>query len=217
MHLRVGPWFVSDPMWVLGHWVVVETAFPYRETASLHCPLLSVPLRMGCMCVRKRFPFFRKLAPAEGGMYRRCGLFDMALESIDMDWFQLHHLISEGERWYMCYWPDSSCRRHQIRHSVKCPVSIYCCGEGTLESGGLPDRIKHIYLTRWGLMNACSGCSWLSTCRASSNNWAMTSLVGPCSSEQTGVFISWSNIKYLLSTWQSLASRLEYCREYKVR
>lgn len=45
-------------------------------------PLLSVPLRrMGCMCVRKRFPFLRKLAPAAGDMYRRCGLFDMVLES----------------------------------------------------------------------------------------------------------------------------------------
>jgi hypothetical protein len=41
----------------------------------------------------------------------------------------------------------------------------------------------------------------------------MTSRAGPCSSEQTGVFISWSSIKYLLSTWQSLASRLEYYRE----
>lgn len=41
----------------------------------------------------------------------------------------------------------------------------------------------------------------------------MTSRVGPWSSEHTGVFISWSNIRYLLSIWQSLASRLEYCRE----
>lgn len=47
--------------------------------------LLSVPLRMGCMCVRKRFPFLRKLAPAEGGMYQRCGLFDTVLESTDVD------------------------------------------------------------------------------------------------------------------------------------
>lgn len=41
----------------------------------------------------------------------------------------------------------------------------------------------------------------------------MTSREGPCSSEQTGVFISWSRIKYLLSIWQSFASRLEYCRQ----
>lgn len=41
----------------------------------------------------------------------------------------------------------------------------------------------------------------------------MTSRAGPCSSEQTGVFISCSRIRYLLSIWQSLASRLEYCRE----
>ena len=76
-----------------------------------------------------------------------------------------------------------------------------------------PSSCEHLYLTRWGLMNACSGCSGLSTCRASSSSWAMTSRAGPCSSEQTGVFISWSSIKYLLSIWQSLASRLEYWRE----
>lgn len=41
----------------------------------------------------------------------------------------------------------------------------------------------------------------------------MTSREGPCSSEQTGVFISWSRIRYLLSIWHNLASRLEYWRE----
>lgn len=41
----------------------------------------------------------------------------------------------------------------------------------------------------------------------------MTSREGPWSSEHTGVFISWSRIRYLLSIWQSLASRLEYYRE----
>lgn len=69
------------------------------------------------------------------------------------------------------------------------------------------------YLTRGGLTSACSGCSGPSTCRASSSSWAMTSRVGPRSSEHTGVFISCSKIRYLLSIWHSLASRLEYCRD----
>lgn len=80
-------------------------------------------------------------------------------------------------------------------------------------SGGGPATRQHLYLTRRGFTNACSGCSGPSTCRASSSSWAMTSREGPCSSEHTGVFISCSRIRYLLSIWQSLASRLEYYRQ----
>lgn len=74
VHLRVGPWFVSDPMWVLGYSVVIELPPHTDKTASRHWPFAFGSPWMGCMCVRKRFPFLRKLAPAEGGMYRRCGL-----------------------------------------------------------------------------------------------------------------------------------------------
>lgn len=74
------------------------------------------------------------------------------------------------------------------------------------------------YLTRCGLKNACSGCSLVSAFKASSSNCVMTSRAGLCSSEQTGVFISWSKIKYLLSIWHSLASKLVYCRkQYIIR
>lgn len=38
VHLTVGPWFVSDPMWVLGCSVVVELPPHTGKTASRHWP-----------------------------------------------------------------------------------------------------------------------------------------------------------------------------------
>lgn len=118
--------------------------------------------------------------------------------------------------WWNCYaWREIHWNPQILQIYPNCLISRVRTGP-TDQATQTFITIGPNYLTRCGLKNACSGCSLVSAFKASSSSCVMTSRAGLCSSEQTGFFISWSKIKYLLSIWQSLASKLVYCRKQHV-